>query len=209
MTAAVSTSFVWTLFQVHDSSDAVAECLICHRRISRGRESKGQKCFSTSPHHNHLKTQHPKECQNAKNADISLTSTSTSSIKPKEKKLAAMNKQLTLINSLATKKIWDINDHRSKTINNKIMKMMASDNQPFSMVEDDGFIELMAQLQPRYMLPSRQYFSDTMLHRFSMRSRPLLKMSWPSLMEIVCPSRPTFGHARHTRKPSLRCPHTG
>jgi hypothetical protein len=43
------------------------------------------------------------------------------------------------------------------------MKMMALDNQPFSMVEDDGFIELIAHLQPRYMLPSRRYFSDTML----------------------------------------------
>ena len=43
------------------------------------------------------------------------------------------------------------------------MRMMALDNQPFSIVEDDGFIDLMAHLQPRYMLPSRRYFSDTML----------------------------------------------
>lgn len=74
-----------------------------------------------------------------------------------------MSKQLTLMDSFASKKIWDINDRRSKAINEKVMKMMALDNQPFSMVEDDGFIQLIAHLQPRYMLPSRRYFSDTML----------------------------------------------
>jgi hypothetical protein len=41
--------------------------------------------------------------------------------------------------------------------------MMALDNQPFSMVEDDGFIDLMAHLQPHYMLPSQRYFADKML----------------------------------------------
>ena len=40
---------------------------------------------------------------------------------------------------------------------------MALDNQPFSMVEDDGFIDLMAHLQPQYLIPSRRYFADKML----------------------------------------------
>ena len=40
---------------------------------------------------------------------------------------------------------------------------MALDNQPFSVVEDQGFIELVAQLEPRYLIPSRTYFSETML----------------------------------------------
>lgn len=164
--AAISTSFVWTLFQIHDKSDVVAECLICNKKIKRGRESEGQKAFSTTPLHNHLKKQHPDDYKNAREEAQKLKaseSSSTSSVKPKEKKLAAMSKQLTLMESFASKKIWDINDHRSKAINEKIMKMMALDNQPFSIVEDDGFIDLMAHLQPRYMLPSRRYFSDTML----------------------------------------------
>ena len=40
---------------------------------------------------------------------------------------------------------------------------MALDNQPFSVVEDQGFIELVAQLEPCYLIPSRTYFSETML----------------------------------------------
>lgn len=43
------------------------------------------------------------------------------------------------------------------------MNMIAIDNQPFSIAEDQGFIELLAHIQPRYMLPSRRYFSDVML----------------------------------------------
>ena len=147
----------------YDECDAVAECLICHKGIKRGRESEGQKSFSTSPLHNHLKKKHPKEYQNAKEKAQKTEPQPGLTPKPKEKKMVAMSKQLTLMDSLASKKIWEINDHRSKAINEKIMMMMALDNQPFSMVEDDGFIELMAHMQPRYMLPSRRYFSDTML----------------------------------------------
>ena len=40
---------------------------------------------------------------------------------------------------------------------------MALDNQPFSMVEDDGFIDLMSHLQPQYLIPSRRYLADKML----------------------------------------------
>lgn len=126
------TSFVWTLFQVHDESDAVAECLICHKGIKIGRESEGQKSFSTSPLHNHLKKKHPEEYQNAKENAEKTAAKPGSTARPKEKKIAAMNKQLTLMESLASKKIWDVNDHRSKAINEKIMMMMALDNQPFS-----------------------------------------------------------------------------
>ena len=45
----------------------------------------------------------------------------------------------------------------------KIMKFMALDNQPFSVEKDQKFFELVAQFQPRYLIPSRMYFSETML----------------------------------------------
>ena len=41
--------------------------------------------------------------------------------------------------------------------------MMAIDLQPFSVVEDVGFRRLMAELEPRYVLPSRQYFSEVLI----------------------------------------------
>ena len=74
---------------------------------------------------------------------------------PKQRKLAAMN-QMTLQESFSQKKHWDINDHRSIAIHEKVMNMVAIDNQPFSIAEDQGFIELLAHIQPKYMLPSRR-----------------------------------------------------
>jgi len=54
------------------------------------------------------------------------------------------------------------------------MALIALDNQPFTqrirdlvimaLVEDEGFVNLLlAHLQPKYCLPSRRYFSETML----------------------------------------------
>ena len=62
-----------------------------------------------------------------------------------------------------SEKIWDINDHRALPVHQKIMTMIAIDNQPFTIVENQGFIELLAHLQPKYMIPSRRYFSEVML----------------------------------------------
>ena len=41
--------------------------------------------------------------------------------------------------------------------------MIAVDLQPFSVVEDPGFCRLMKELEPRYSLPSRRYFSDVII----------------------------------------------
>ena len=43
--------------------------------------------------------------------------------------------------------------------------MIAIDNQPFSIVNDKGFIELLAHLDPRYLIQSRKYFNEVMLQR--------------------------------------------
>ena len=37
---------------------------------------------------------------------------------------------------------------------------MIKDLQPFSIVEDDGFKELIFELEPRYKIPSRKYFTE-------------------------------------------------
>ena len=41
--------------------------------------------------------------------------------------------------------------------------MIALDNQPFSVVEDPGFIRLVSVLEPRYVIPSRKYLVDKVL----------------------------------------------
>lgn len=53
--------------------------------------------------------------------------------------------------------------HKAKQITEAIARMMILDFQPFSLVEDAGFKRLMRVVEPRYQLPSRKYFSTTVL----------------------------------------------
>ena len=45
----------------------------------------------------------------------------------------------------------------------KIVNKIALDNQPFSISSDQGSIDLLAALEPGYLIPSTKYFTDTML----------------------------------------------
>ena len=50
-------------------------------------------------------------------------------------------------------------DHRSVRVHKIIGKLITSDIQPFSIVEDIGFNELIKNAYPNYKLPCRTYFS--------------------------------------------------
>ena len=52
-------------------------------------------------------------------------------------------------------KVWDINDPHATLIHKLVGKMIATDNQPFSVVHDTGFNCLIKKLEPRYALPSQ------------------------------------------------------
>ena len=41
--------------------------------------------------------------------------------------------------------------------------MMALDSQPFSIVEDAGFLHLLANVCPKYIMASRKYFSEKII----------------------------------------------
>jgi len=113
--------------------------------LKRGQKNKGPKSYSTAPLHNHLKRWHKADYEAAyAEADEEKTNRTDDpvSLTPKERKLKEMSAvQVTLHGCFQTKKIWGINDSRSQAITKKIVKMMAADNQPFSNVEDQGFIE--------------------------------------------------------------------
>lgn len=58
---------------------------------------------------------------------------------------------------------WDKDGEKTVAVNQAIMKMIATDIQPFSVVDDAGFRELVQKLQPKYSIPSRKYFTDKMM----------------------------------------------
>ena len=153
------------MFTIDDTNPIVAVCTLCSKQIKRGSKKSGPKGYSTSPLHNHAKSCHADDYMEIK--EISKQpepSTSTDvTLTPKEKKMQAIKKQPTITESFEAKKIWDIKDSQAMAIHKKIGLMIALDNHPFTIVEQDGFIELLAHLQPRYLIPSRKYFSDNVI----------------------------------------------
>ena len=55
-------------------------------------------------------------------------------------------KQVILAKAEDLHKVWDINDHRAKSIHTKINEMIALDCQPYSVVDDIGFGALVHKL---------------------------------------------------------------
>ena len=62
-------------------------------------------------------------------------------------------------------RVWDINDFRAQRVHRLIGEMIAIDTQPFSIVENEGFTNLLKALEPRYSLPSRRHMTETVLPR--------------------------------------------
>ena len=48
-------------------------------------------------------------------------------------------------------------------VHHKTTNKVAIDNKPFSIVYDQRLIELLAELEPRYVIQSTKYFNETML----------------------------------------------
>lgn len=44
--------------------------------------------------------------------------------------------------------------------------MIALDNQPLSIVENTGFRNLMRKFKPKYNIPDKKYFIDTIIPQF-------------------------------------------
>ncbi|KAJ8870725.1 hypothetical protein PR048_029750 [Dryococelus australis] len=93
--------------------------------------------------HLHLKLKYKEMCAVKKEAMKSSKQSVASPI------AQAMNSKVMLLSE----------NPRSQIIINKIGRMIALDYQPFSVVDDRGFKELMETLEPRYQIPIMKYFS--------------------------------------------------
>ena len=131
-----------------DEDSKYALCNDCKQKVS-----PTTKTYNTSNLVSHLKTKHPELYKKFESQKAPTTSTST---KPK---------QLTPFESGDRVRMWDINDPRAQRVHRLIGEMIAIDIQPFSVMENEGFINLLSTLEPRYSLPSRKYMTETVLPR--------------------------------------------
>ena len=155
MSSARKKSCIWSFFSL-DEDTKYALCDNCKQKLSRGGATT--KTYNTSNLVSHLKFKHPDlyqrfESQKAQETEEPTTSTS------------AKAKQISIFESSDRVRIWDINDPRAQRVHRLIGEMIAIDNQPFSVVENEGFTTLLSVLEPRYSLPSRKYMTETVLPR--------------------------------------------
>ncbi|XP_022833037.1 zinc finger BED domain-containing protein 4-like [Spodoptera litura] len=161
-------SRAWDFFDEMEDDKTKVKCTLCSSVISRGGTGR---TASTSGMTNHLKLKHKDQLPETSSTSVSApehsfdTLPTTSSVKS--------NKQQTLEEAFVTK--WDINDSRAKEIHNAIAEMIATDNQPISILENKGFDRLLHLLKPKYKLPGRKYMSEVVIPAIYERVKKLIK----------------------------------
>lgn len=61
------------------------------------------------------------------------------------------------------KEPWNYDHPEHKEISKYMAEMMAIDSKPFSILEDTGFICLLAYVSPCYVAPLRNHFSEKLI----------------------------------------------
>ena len=106
---------------------------------------------------NHLKSAHDEAYKEYQRKYTEATEHLENVKKKKQEKDVSTSKQLSVMEVQDRSRKWDISDIRVQRVHKFIMEIIALDNQPFSLVEDIGFVRLLQVLEPRYTLPSRKY----------------------------------------------------
>jgi len=122
------------------------------------------KTFNTTNLVNHLKARHSKEFQKflkiKKDKETQQEVAKSDRMQGRSTQLGGLC-QLTLhAAGQKNSHVLGINDPRALHIHRKIGDTIAVNNQPFSVVEDIGFINL---LHSRYIIPNRKYYSETVV----------------------------------------------
>ena len=145
-------SVIWGYFVIRKEDKSKAVCMTCNKVVSRGETNP--KHFNTTNLHKHLQS-HNKEYKRFCEKEAA---------KNEEGKLKKANfKQLTL-QSIAEKRKPYPSDHPCvKLLTYHVAEMILIDLQPFSVVEDTGFIHLVAELDSRFVLPSRRYLTEVVV----------------------------------------------
>ena len=106
----------------------------------------------------HLKICHPEEYQKCIPAQESRNKKSKSA-----DSVASTSKQITISETMSLSRKYPSASVRSKTLDNALIEMIATDLQPISIVEDKGFLKYTSLLDPRYEPPSRRTLTRRLL----------------------------------------------
>ena len=154
VTSRKKTSPIWDYFTIGEDNK-FAKRASCELLVSRG--GKTAKTFGTTNLSVHLKGKHLELYTELEKKIKDLKDAKEAREKPRP------SRQLSLMECKDQVRHWDINDVRAQRVHRCIGEMIALDCHPFSVVEDEGFIRLVKELEPRYTLPSRRYFTENVV----------------------------------------------
>lgn len=163
------TSEVWDYFRKNNNKPEHVTCELCKKELS-------YKSCSTTSLIRHLSTQHSiecistrKRCRSSQSSSSSSTTTTSSSHNASQSSSVCTSKpggllwQPTLQTVIKRKEKLHSTSDKAKKVTLKVVKMICKDLQPLSVVEDEGFRDLLCELEPRYVLPTRTTFRQTIV----------------------------------------------
>ena len=182
-------SIVWEYFIICKNNETKVECLVCksnggHTLLPRG--GKQKKNFTTTNMRSHLQSLHPSK-YNELTANEKIRSEKRKDHE-EENTTATMRKklknQMSLKESFDAGVRWDSASAPAKRVNKLIGEMIAVDNQPFMIVEDLGFLRLINSISPKYKVPSRHYFSNTVIPELVKRAESAVRAFLDNVTDI-------------------------
>ena len=147
-----TTSAVWNYFGI--KTDSLGNpltsqrekpvCKLCQKLIP----AKGS---NTSNLFKHLENNHPEEFAEARRASKGHVKQPT--------------RQPTIKEAIDRLKPYPANSSRAQELNRAVASFIASEMQPYQVVEKPGFKKMISKLDPKYQLPTRKYFSHNEIPR--------------------------------------------
>ena len=145
----------WKFFDLVDGDITKAKCRLCGVIRSRGKvaEESLLGCKSLA---DHLRRSHVEE---AKEIDESLAIKKRQQEQCKKRKL----EEAGIAEAFAKSTKWAADSEAAIKVTKSIGEMICLDNEAFRIVERRGFLRFVSKAYPRYEIPSRHYFSDTVV----------------------------------------------
>ena len=170
-------SIVWKFYVLVPDDPTKAKCTLCPDTSKPHIRGSSAKTFSTKPLLNHLETLHPRELKEKKDElSLLLPPPSPMSKKtPSQLKARAQQRSIkdTLPGNLTP---WKHDDSRYKKASKKLVQFIIEDNQPFTIVEDRGFINYSLHLNPWYIIPSRKVVTELVEPEFDRVQKLILQL---------------------------------
>ena len=118
----------------------------------------------------HMKTRHPPTLTPI----CSATVTTSDSVGQVGLSISSTGQQ-TIASTLQRVTKYKPESERKKALDQKLLKLITSDMQPFSVVEDSGFKEFCKEIDPRYELPSRRQLKRTLTGEYTEKKEHLIQ----------------------------------